>query len=195
MTILRILWKTGPATVRQVHEELNSLGAGKKVGYTTALKFMQVMHEKGLLSRTLDGVSHVYTPTISEEASDGTEETEEAAPQEPSQRDLQRLYRDFSITQPQQEETFWGTENQVTVSWGSSQPIKEGMRVVLYVNGQGQEAPASGTITLRFDRGEHQVNAVLRDARNRRIAATETVTFFVKQHSVNFNQPAAAPRN
>lgn len=67
MTILRILWKLGPATVRQVHEQLNTQKSGKKVGYTTALKFMQLMHEKGLLARQLDGVSHIYTPTISEE--------------------------------------------------------------------------------------------------------------------------------
>lgn len=67
MAILRILWKLGPATVRQVHEELNRQKESKKVGYTTALKFMQVMHEKGLLDRKLDGVSHTYTPTISEQ--------------------------------------------------------------------------------------------------------------------------------
>jgi len=67
MAILRILWKIGPATVRQVHEQLNAQQEGKKVGYTTALKFMQLMHEKALLSRKLEGVSHVYTPTISEE--------------------------------------------------------------------------------------------------------------------------------
>lgn len=66
MAILRILWKLGPATVRQVHEQLNMQKSGKKVGYTTALKFMQVMHEKGLLDRHLDGVSHIYAPTISE---------------------------------------------------------------------------------------------------------------------------------
>lgn len=67
MTILKILWKLGPSTVRQVHEELIAQKSGKKVGYTTALKMMQVMHEKGLLERKLDGVSHIYTPTISEE--------------------------------------------------------------------------------------------------------------------------------
>ena len=67
MSILKILWKLGPATVRQVHEQLIAQQSGKKVGYTTALKMMQVMHEKGLLQRELDGVSHIYAPTISEE--------------------------------------------------------------------------------------------------------------------------------
>lgn len=105
---------------------------------------------------------------------------------EPTQRDLRRMFSDFRITQPQNEETFWGTANQVTVSWGSSQPLQEGMRVVVYVNGEARDAPAGGSLTVQLDRGEHQVYAVLRDAGNRRIAATDTVTFFVKQHSVNF---------
>ena len=67
LAILQILWRQGSSTVRQVHEALNAQPDVKKVGYTTTLKFMQVMHEKGLLSRTLEGPGHVYTPTISEE--------------------------------------------------------------------------------------------------------------------------------
>ena len=105
---------------------------------------------------------------------------------EPTERDLRRMYSDFRITQPQNEETFWGTANQVTVSWGSSQALQDGMRVVLYVNGEAQETAAGSSMTLQLDRGEHQVYAVLRDAANRRIAASDTVTFFVKQHSANF---------
>lgn len=67
LDILQILWRLGPSTVRQVHEELNQLENAKKVGYTTSLKFMQLMHEKGFLSREMDGQSHIYTPTISEQ--------------------------------------------------------------------------------------------------------------------------------
>ncbi len=67
LAILQILWKRGPSTVRQVHEELNAQQETRKVGYTTTLKFMQVMHEKGLLSRKMKGISHIYTPTVSEE--------------------------------------------------------------------------------------------------------------------------------
>lgn len=66
LAILRILWRLGPSTVRQVHEALNQQEGAKKVGYTTTLKFMQLMHEKHFLSREMDGVSHIYTPTISE---------------------------------------------------------------------------------------------------------------------------------
>ena len=118
---------------------------------------------------------------------------EEAKP--PAPRELRKQYRDFRITQPQQEETFWGTANTVVVSWGSSQPIAPQMNVMLYVDGEGQKAPATGGVTLTLDRGEHQVYAELRDERNRRIVTTDTVTFFVKQYSANFNRPAVGPRN
>ncbi|NRB50136.1 MAG: BlaI/MecI/CopY family transcriptional regulator [Saprospiraceae bacterium] len=67
LAILEVLWRLGPATVRQVHEALLEVQDAKKVGYTTTLKFMQLMHEKGFLQREMEGVSHVYTPTISEE--------------------------------------------------------------------------------------------------------------------------------
>ncbi len=64
---MEVMWKLGPSTVRQVHEALLQLEGAKKVGYTTTLKFMQLMHEKGFLDREIDGVSHTNTPTISEE--------------------------------------------------------------------------------------------------------------------------------
>jgi hypothetical protein len=128
---------------------------------------------------------------VPEDAGAGAEE----ASREPTARDLQREYRDFRITQPQSEETFWGTGNQVTVSWGASKPIREDLNVTLYVDGAAQAAPAAGSVTLTLDRGEHQVYAVLRDVNKRRIAVTETVTFFVRQHSVNFNRPNPTPRN
>lgn len=112
-----------------------------------------------------------------------------ADPPEPTSRELRRQFRDFAITQPKNDETFWGTENQVTVLWGASQPIQPGMRVILYVNGKSQDVSESGSAILSLDRGEHQVYAELRDANNRRIITSETVRFFVKQHSANFNRP------
>jgi BlaI family penicillinase repressor len=55
LDILAVLWRLGPSTVREVHEAL-----GKSSGYTTALKQMQVMTEKGLLVRSERYRSHVY---------------------------------------------------------------------------------------------------------------------------------------
>src|ERR1700679_2839020 len=56
LDILQILWESGPRTVREVHEALH----GKQTGYTTVLKQMQVMAEKGLLERNERFRSHVY---------------------------------------------------------------------------------------------------------------------------------------
>ena len=62
--ILRILWDNGPSTVRQVNEEMNRQ---QRTGYTTTLKLMQIMTEKGLLVRDDSKFQHVYKPAISEE--------------------------------------------------------------------------------------------------------------------------------
>jgi BlaI family transcriptional regulator, penicillinase repressor len=63
LAILNILWTTGPATVREVHASLS----GKQIGYTTVLKQMQVMAEKGLLERSERFRSHVYAASRSKE--------------------------------------------------------------------------------------------------------------------------------
>jgi BlaI family transcriptional regulator, penicillinase repressor len=60
--ILAVLWRLGPSTVREVHEEL-----GKDSGYTTTLKQMQLMTEKGLLLRSERFRSHVYESGVPKE--------------------------------------------------------------------------------------------------------------------------------
>jgi BlaI family transcriptional regulator, penicillinase repressor len=60
--ILTVLWRCGPSTVREVHDAL-----AKDTGYTSTLKQMQVMHEKGLLLRSERYKSHVYEPGITRE--------------------------------------------------------------------------------------------------------------------------------
>jgi BlaI family penicillinase repressor len=64
LEILRHLWKHGPSTVRDVNDALN---IGKEVGYTTTLKLMQIMADKGLVSRILEGKTHIYEAAVSEE--------------------------------------------------------------------------------------------------------------------------------
>lgn len=61
LSVLRVLWERGASTVREVFE---TISAGKNVGYTTVLKQMQVMHQKGLLARSERFRSHVYEPAI-----------------------------------------------------------------------------------------------------------------------------------
>src|SRR4051794_6691517 len=69
LAILRVLWQRGPSTVRQVHEGLNSI---KKTGYTTVLKFMQIMHEKGLVTRDEEPYAHVYQARLPQEQAQRT---------------------------------------------------------------------------------------------------------------------------
>src|SRR5579872_4723443 len=63
LEILNILWSLGPSTVREVHSALS----GKQTGYTTVLKQMQVMAEKGLLARSERYRSHVYEARLPKE--------------------------------------------------------------------------------------------------------------------------------
>jgi BlaI family transcriptional regulator, penicillinase repressor len=64
LEILNILWYKDTATVREVHEELSK---SKDVGYTTTLKLMQIMHEKGLVKRDESMRTHVYQPAVNRE--------------------------------------------------------------------------------------------------------------------------------
>ncbi len=64
LAILSVLWDRGASTVREVNEVLNK---EKPTGYTTTLKLMQIMAEKGLLRRDDSQFRHVYRPAISEE--------------------------------------------------------------------------------------------------------------------------------
>jgi BlaI family penicillinase repressor len=66
--ILGVLWETGPATVRQVFE---CLSGRKETGYTTVLKLMQIMTEKGLLEREESGRAHLYHPVLKKEETQG----------------------------------------------------------------------------------------------------------------------------
>jgi BlaI family transcriptional regulator, penicillinase repressor len=63
LRILRVLWSRGPATVREVHDVL----AGERpAAYTTTLKFLQIMLEKGLVTRDESSRTHVYAAAVAE---------------------------------------------------------------------------------------------------------------------------------
>jgi BlaI family transcriptional regulator, penicillinase repressor len=70
LNILRVLWDRGPSTVRQVHQ---IMAGERSLAYTTTLKLLQIMTEKGLVTRREDDRCHIYAP---------------AAPQEEAQRQL-----------------------------------------------------------------------------------------------------------
>lgn len=62
--ILQILWDKGNCTVREVHEVLEK---NKESGYTTTLKLMQIMHEKGLVARDTSSKTHIYRSMVSQQ--------------------------------------------------------------------------------------------------------------------------------
>lgn len=64
LNILGILWDKGRGTVREVHEALNEVESS---GYTTALKMLQVMHQKGLVRRDDSARAHVYSAVVSKQ--------------------------------------------------------------------------------------------------------------------------------
>jgi BlaI family penicillinase repressor len=64
LAILRVLWERGPSTVRQVHDILAN---DRPAAYTTALKLLQIMTEKGLVERDERDRTHIYRARLSEE--------------------------------------------------------------------------------------------------------------------------------
>jgi len=64
LEILQILWEKGDCTVRDVHEIIEQ---NKVAGYTTTLKLMQIMHEKGLVARDTSSKTHIYRSLVNQE--------------------------------------------------------------------------------------------------------------------------------
>jgi BlaI family penicillinase repressor len=69
LEILQVIWKKGQCTVRDVHEELTK---NKEAGYTTTLKLMQIMADKGLVERDTNAKTHLYKAVISREQAQNT---------------------------------------------------------------------------------------------------------------------------
>lgn len=64
LELLRVLWEKGPATVRDLHETVNQQ---RPVGYTSVLKILQIMTEKGLVEREEAGKAHIYRAAASQQ--------------------------------------------------------------------------------------------------------------------------------
>ena len=69
LEILQVIWKNGQCTVREVHEEL---AKNKDAGYTTTLKLMQIMSEKGLVERDTTAKTHLYKTLITRQQAQNT---------------------------------------------------------------------------------------------------------------------------
>lgn len=69
LEILQVLWKQGPSTVRQVNDVLNE--QKRAVQYTSTLKLMQIMVEKGILERDESAMKHIYSAAVEERSFKG----------------------------------------------------------------------------------------------------------------------------
>jgi predicted transcriptional regulator len=69
LEILQVLWKYGPSTVRFVNDQLNR--QKESLSYTSTLKLMQIMHEKGMVLRDESSMTHVYSPVLEEQKTKG----------------------------------------------------------------------------------------------------------------------------
>ncbi len=65
LAILRVLWARGPSTVRQIAEVMSD--AGRETGYTTVLKLLQIMTEKGIVVRDESARTHIYAPASTQD--------------------------------------------------------------------------------------------------------------------------------
>jgi predicted transcriptional regulator len=65
LDLLRLLWRLGPSTVKQVHQEVQK---EREMAYAAVLRLMQIMHGKGLVLRDESAKSHVYSPAQAQDA-------------------------------------------------------------------------------------------------------------------------------
>ena len=107
---------------------------------------------------------------------------------------LRRNYKDFAIISPQQEESVWKPDGPISIAWNTRYAIQEGMQVTVYLDGKVHTTTSEQVVAVAgLERGEHSIKAELRDAKNRTIATTEQVVFFVRQPGL-YNRPRVAPR-
>jgi len=168
-----------PKAVAQVYKIVDENG---HVTYTDQAP------EDGAAPMELPDISVVDTDYPDESVIPSTDVADTTEPPEgKTPRELRQIFQDFRIIRPLPEESFFGTSNVVVISWGAGASYEPGMAVSVMVDGQAHAAEPQGNLSLTLDRGEHQVFAILRDQRGRRIVTTPIVTFFVKQGSANFN--------
>ena len=125
----------------------------------------------------------------------GSKQTDEGEEKELSLRELRKNYKDFAIVAPQQEESVWHPETPITVTWNTKFNLQEGMMMTLFVDGVQQESTTVRSIPVSdLERGEHTLRAELRDAKNRKVASADPITFFVKKPNLYTNRLNARPR-
>jgi hypothetical protein len=124
-------------------------------------------------------ISVIEAPTY-EKAPEPADEAD--GEKEPSLSDMRKIYRDFAIISPEQEESVWKPDGPTPVAWSARTALLPGMVVTLFLDGKRHSTTVQQMIPLSgLDRGEHTVKAELRDSKNRIVATAGAITFFVRQ--------------
>ena len=123
-----------------------------------------------------------YQKTARESEAEAIANGTQTVPAEKSLRQLQNDFKDFAIVSPQQEESVWRPDGPVTIAWSTGSQVLEGMKVTVTLDGKRLATTTDRMVLVpNMERGEHTVTAELTDARNRRVASAEPVTFFIRQ--------------
>ena len=134
----------------------------------------------------------VYQKTARQKAAEAAAAGEPVETEIPL-KTLRRNYRDFEIISPQQEESVWHPDGPVPVAWKTGKDLQQGMKVTIFIDGNQQATTTQPIIPVSgLERGEHTVTAEIKDAKNRRIATANPVTFFVRRPTIN-NRPRVGP--
>ncbi len=123
-----------------------------------------------------------YQKTARESEAEAIANGTQTVPAKKSLRQLQNDFKDFAIVSPQQEESVWRPDGPVTIAWSTGSQVLEGMKVTVTLDGKRLATTTDRMVLVpNMERGEHTVTAELTDARNRRVASAEPVTFFIRQ--------------
>ena len=136
----------------------------------------------------IEAPTYEKAPKADEESATG-EESEEM-----SLRDLRRTYNDFSIIAPQPEESIWNPEEFISVSWRVGNQLQPGMTVTVSVDGTLYAKTTEQVVQVNLrDRGEHKVTAELKDSKNRLVATSGPVIFYIMQPGLGNTRLRAVP--
>ncbi len=108
----------------------------------------------------------------------------------PVRRDdgLDQIPLALQMLTPSDEETFWGTSQNLDVSFDVQPELRPGMQIAIYIDDNREAVIRTSRTTISsIDRGTHTIRAELLDSRGNVLDNTDTRTFFMKQYSSNFN--------
>ena len=138
----------------------------------------------------LPELSVIETPDYSVPARSANDPLEKGK----SLRAMRSQYKDFAITSPQQEESLFAQDQNVSIQWATKAALMDGMQVNISVDGTKLPATSSNSVSVPpMDRGAHTINASLVDGNGKVIANAAPVTFYVKTPNLNTNPQGVRP--